>query len=481
MATYYCRHGETFNGDGLGSAAATVGGEINTAFNDAKACQDGTQAGIGDGDTVIFKTTAVDNVSNVGITLIADHTFVGGTSGNIIYKFDDGTVWPGQAGRFDLISNGISFTLNVAPKAHVLGEDYRLRIRSFLSNAIEVGLQNDSYVDGIHTSAEYDPPTGSTYCRVFLYITYNYNANHGRIKQDAVRFTDNTASGSYLIWRGINTVSFEYLEFNMVGTDPLHGANPLIDGYGQRGFLRIKRLVVTGMPDDIQLTENFANEDTLIIDSLRHDNKNWVLHTAPKAANEFTYPLISITDIKVDELKDGNYIGNNDFWRQQHHVLTSHDSLGNYPYLDAFLPDGVTNYSIKAELAAGKEGTCKEIHSIKNYYDQSAAALTLEIEMLVYNLLTGLTNNEFFMTVSYEDTTGVIRTESSRNGNALTTSTAGWSQNSYARTDFDKYKVGLLTQYSVAQNTTIFATLYFNAVIPDTSTYCFMNPKLSVS
>jgi hypothetical protein len=116
-----------------------------------------------------------------------------------------------------------------------------------------------------------------------------------------------------------------------------------------------------------------------------------------------------------------------------------------------------------------------------NYFGGVSEEKILSLEILVYDVLTSLTNANIFAVFTYTDTSGTIRVESTINYDPLTVSTAVWDASLYGPVNFNKHKLELTTKYSVQNGSLIKALVFCNLTPPDTNTFNFINPEIIVT
>lgn len=168
------------------------------------------------------------------------------------------------------------------------------------------------------------------------------------------------------------------------------------------------------------------------------------------------------------------------------------EESGNYPTLSAKLPDSAsgTSYSMKiytGNLAAVAATTANPFKCpvVKKDYDQTAAAKTITVEVLIDSRQSP-TDHELWFDVMYTDNaTGNTVIESTRTMKkdeaALTTSTASWTSTTYATQSYNKRKISLTTANSIKQYTEITVIMYSGFACYDSNSFWFYDPDFSIT
>jgi len=159
---------------------------------------------------------------------------------------------------------------------------------------------------------------------------------------------------------------------------------------------------------------------------------------------------------------------------------------GNYPYLNATLPDsGNTGWSWKMYLR--DTDYIPATMEFAKVWQQTAAAKRIRLEFLAQvDLDDGMDAGNVWMEVLYvRNDTGDFYRQSTQDTStsvaALTSSTAGWSDNWWGAVECAKYKLVLDTDYSIKQNTMIVVIFYIqNNNSSTTSKVVFVDPDFVV-
>jgi hypothetical protein len=470
MTKYYCIHGSTHNGNGTTSAEAASGGAVG-AFNNAINCLDGSESSISNGDTVVFKTN--HSGADIQITLSSTITILGGAVNAIrTYVFDDGTIWDGEGGYFYLDSGtGTSETITTQEYCKILGgADYRLIYTNYGTSEWQWDLVENSYFDGVHVR---NLSTNSNACVAF-YAHIDQHSHNGRLKLTYSRLPSSSTDLMGITLRGnYNTIDLVHFVFTGdAHKDNTAGVNyTLFDLYNFEGQYDIGTVIAEGLPTSMYLIENNHHASRININHFRHDNSEYQYNI------EYGESEISVSDIKI------NGVGNFDFFKQSEDVLSTYETGKNYPVLSSVLPDLSTNWSIKAAFrTAVNEGYNRRTSDITNYFDQTSGTKTLTVEVLIYRGFVSPQDHQFFCIFTYEDTDGVMRSESTIDANGtIATSEAAWDTTNYGAINFDKHKFELVTAYSVKTGTLINARTYANINSTDADSFNYINPEIGVS
>jgi len=474
MATYYCRHGETNNGDGTTSAAAASGGGVG-AFNNALACLDGTQAGIADGDTIYFKVGA-----GVTLTLVAALTIAGAANGGSLrsYIFDNGTVWPGDAGTFIVDCTSYDVTIKKGACLYGHGTDFKFQFLSNLSTGRKISpeISNTTMptLDGICFK--------TTNSGSFPYITldqvFSGDARHGALRWEIYKLSNNNGHETTLGQSGKGHQRIKHLEiwYDPAGPTANSTSTSFSSYYVMKGgssvegqHYEIGTLILENPPNVIGLVSKMENGSHFQVSRFITNNVDYEFSTNSLA-------MTKLSGIKV------NGVGNYDFIESNLGIRTTWRVGKNYPTLNSLLPDGVTKWSLKVELPSSLvRDQVREITAVNKYYDQASGVKTFTIETLLYDQFTSPRADRFWCVFSYEDTTGVIRCESTFVDGSLPTSSAAWDTTGYGPANFNKYKFELTTKYAVGSNTNIIATIFMAEAAPDASSFFFVDPEVSVT
>lgn len=466
MPTHYCDGFAGVNGDGT----------FGSPFNDVLACLDGTQAGIADGDTVIFRTH--NGTNNLQVTWSASFTILGGAAGSKrTYIMDDGTAWAGNAGVLELNTSTDTVSLKFGARAIVLGGDFRLQVGHNAANLVYVEYQDESYFDGLllkqlNTTAQFN--------RLELVPdVFNQNLHLGRVKVELTKLPGNNTQ----MWGLSSAASNQNILFDAyiyeftakpAGSGANYGAIHGIASFPHQ--IEIMHMEMNNVPNDFSVIDNSpANCTTLKVHNFVTNNADYEFRLVT-GNTELTVELDNV-------IINGVGMGQANFIAQRHNITTSWLSGKNYPTLNTFLPDDATKWSIKADFEDTESfGNAKKTSGISAFYSAADAAKTLSVEILVKDTFVTPQADEFFVVFTYIDSTNVVRQESTLvHGSALTTSAAAWDTTNYGPIDFDKYKLSLTTSNAIKQNTFIMAETFINADIPDASAFNFINPQIDIT
>lgn len=471
MAIHYCIHGSTFNGDGTASNEAASGGAVG-AFNDAIACLSGTQVGIADGDTVIFQTN--DGVSNLQVSVTSGFTILGAASGFVRnYIMDDGTVWA-NAGRLEFIcTGGTGINILLDQRAQLFGGDYRFYIGNNTTTGVEFKYQSGpNYFDGVFAE-QLDTTAGFNY---FSFVAdFFVVGNYGRAKYKYTKEADNSAINLFHFGGQRGDIVFEEMIIERVSVATGLSANVFFKfGLSQLSArFRIKSLTLINPPNEISLVSLLLKSSSFQVDSLTLNNGDYKFNTT--STNDC---LVNIDNINLL----GSGVGKGNFRYENNGIVSSFISGRNYPTQSSFLPNLIDKWSIRVDFDNGivKGGSINTTQML-NYYDQASGVKTLTVEALIYDGIVNPSNDEFYCVFQYTDTTGVVRTESTRDTNPLPTSSAIWDTTDYGPINFNKHKFEITTQHQIQSGSMIHAETFANINVTDTTTFNFINPEIVVS
>jgi hypothetical protein len=263
----------------------------------------------------------------------------------------------------------------------------------------------------------------------------------------------------------IDRVDYEF------ATQLISGKDISLINLGNQSFLYIGAMNLINPPTEMMLIKD-QTVGRVHIGELRTNNPNYEFR---KESDEWETVIDNIV-INGQGEAAFNFIYTYDY------IRTSWLSGRNYPTLSTFLPDLVTPWSVRVDF--GSEvvlGRARKTWQVTNFYDQAEEEKTLTIELLIYDVLTDVRNNEFFAMFTYIDSTGISRTESTRNSELMTVSDAAWNASLYGPVNFNKKKMQLTTKHPIKSGTLVRAITYCNFTVPDTETFNFINPEIVIS
>jgi hypothetical protein len=461
MAIHYCDASAGTNG--TGSKASP--------FNDAVACLSGTQAGIADGDTVIFRTknTGVD----ITVNYSAEFNIVGAASGSKrIYIMDDGTEWLGDAGKLKFVTTTGGASINLLYGAHLLGGDYRFYVGNNSTGVIDFRISTGSYYDGVEIE-QLNTTTSFNYIR--FYCTFYVTGSFGKLRYKYTKESNNSGHTVFGYISGRGRLVFDEID--------IQRSTPNSSGSGYSLFqngssqmeqnVRIKHLKLSNPPTLAYLFRYAMGASQFQIDNLTINNPDF----------EYRTDTLNGCHVNIDSINElGAGVGKFNFLHMSDRVTRKFLSGKFQPTLSAFDPTLQTRWSIRVDFENGLvEGEPVSTSHITNFYTGATGIKTLNVEMLVYDQLSGLTGENIYAVFQYVDDTGVLRTESTRNTNALVPSEAIWDDTNYGPVNFVKRKFEITTAYPVAQNTPVSVETFASLTIQDNQTFNFINPEVLIS
>lgn len=447
MANKYIDVSATYNGDGTApnqAASAGAPGAWNSlAYVLANAPAYGA---LNAGDTVYIRTES--GGSNLSETLSASTTMAarGSFAAPVNWIFDNmGTVWPGDSGVFTLtIASTYTFTgrdynnfIATAPDGFVFASAHSantalsvwtLTTMRVVNAVFDVLNASPNFVAALMCGNNtYPSTTVFEKCKFFL----------RRLSSTAPAFSDS----------GRSVAVFSDCEFDITGGNAI---GVLFSGYtdGKAIILRGGRLIA--------LQTQFLYSNSSGVSWLEADgfDPGLAIITAKgwgSTSTVYGRPPICLTNIPggvFDYFKHG--MAGYDQWK----------STGNYPTLNAILPDTAhTPWSIRVMPAYASPVTPYVLSDLVKFYNAAAAQKTINVHMLLNASYGTPTTAGWWIEVFYTDSSGVARYESSRGltGNNLSASLATWSVDPpvYGGNSYSKYKISLTTAYSIKQNTDI--------------------------
>ena len=466
MTTYYCIHGATNNGDGTTSAEAGSLGGVG-AFNNAKTCLLGTEAGLtAPPYTIIYKTN--HNATDITVTQTGDATFGYGVGypNRVTNIFDDGTTWAGESGQFtfqfnssgtltstdgttdDLLNNYVCDLIALAPYGFALAVNYS-------SSSTRVHEYHDGILKNIYLMKLLVPASNDR-------MAVSFMRRHQPILVNCIRDVNATTGARYISQLASHNsppsrVTIDGLTLNMIQS----GASTLD---------------ATLLSSSITQYGPAAKNVNIVGDT----TNPWILGCD---VDGITLPSVIDLTIEGDvyKMKTVGAADTYNFINNYFGVITSWSAGLNYPYLEATLPDGSTPWVIKVDTSAMVSGTSNRIFDYSQIYDLASGVKTLTSEVLIPNSFSSPTGLEWWAVFSYQDTNGDRKTLDTLSIDALTSSVASWSVSSYAGVSYLKYKFEVTTPTAVAQNTEIVVTLYTTVKQVLTNNFYFVDPELRIS
>lgn len=478
MASKYVDVSATVNGDGTLSTPAASAGAAG-AWNDFAAAFTGTPAygTVAAGDVIHVR--ASKDSGGLGYSMLAalTSTAVGTLAAPITFAIDSaGEVWVGDVGQFTVLStittdnydfrcsrycfvqassaNGFvleaSLTANGAYKnISTLGDsnhhrNWLIRSAATVNNSTTfittgAGLYENFYFDvrGLWCSTTYG----------ILVKTFNASYNRGKMVNLTIDFTNlpKALTSSALINVGTYSNTLEIDGFRVIGgIDSLYGF--ILTGSASRFVVRNAKVV---------------HKQNIM--PLEYANLNVNAQGYVQGFNGDTLDSFEFTRAANSE------------WR----------ASGFHPTLNATLPTGAPwSYRIEPSQNVG-QGEPGRICDLLQFYKSASLSRTVVVELLLPTDYVSSSTNDFYFTVSYTDTTGNMRVESSRagvgNGVPIVASGAVWTYTAlYPEGSYDPFKLSLTTAYPILQNTAVYVTVYLARVRVTSADSLFVDPAFAL-
>lgn len=471
MANKYIRHGETYNGDGTSSAAATANGGVG-AWNNINVFE-GTAPAYGAlaaGDVVYIRSK---NASGADITrTLTTNTVLGSAAGSItapvIWVLDHGEMWAG-------ISGTLTYTITSG--------NYRLDVRAH--NVMHTGV-----VDRIVFAIEQ-----ATYYAYLYYLYEGTVLSNVWFRLDAVPLT---SSGPAAI-RAVGTQNgftqlinprisvgaqvYEYLiQANPYST--LYISTPRITLNG--GSYTTPLFKTGGGPATIKVYGGSISGDTSgkVLANQANPDGDIQFHGTLIPANISyfaTYPTGARGDQRVDGWGVDGGVGS--FSARGGGVVDTRQD-GYYPTLNGTYPNSSNQgYSWKVTPSNASLANPLDVES-SILFTGTAATKTVTVELLVANAFVTAgtdTKGRIWLEVSYvDDTTGLSKSINSAafgSSTPLDTSTATWSATTYGATLLQKRKIALTTPTTIKKDSVITTVLRWSVKAVSTTDIAFVDPE----
>lgn len=454
MANRYIRHGETYNGDGNGTAAATYAGEPNTAYNDFWQTLIQTAGYTVSAGDVVYARSKTPGGSDITINITAAAS-IGLSSATetstVTWVIDDGSVWAGITGTITVYLDGTtiySVTLQTWNNFIANKQLFFDTTNNTSTSSGPIFVFNKSNIDGIVCNATNSNGSrrsitcsGAVTIKNSIFLIGNRNASLFSISYSAT-----------FINCEIELLTEETGEsvFKTVGRGSVFILGGRIYGAGTTG----------GTPVVI-----VADQGTFVINGLKYPKTMKLNSTETLQIAQFSYAQGMDNGFGAEY---SSYVGD----------IDSRDD-NYYPKLNAQFEDsGNTKWSYKFyPKNAGK--TLPLSINISKIYTQSAASKTITLEFLWPEGFSAPTSEVVWMEIFYtDDATGDIvnQTTFDLSASTLTTSTAGWSATTYSATNFSKYKLELTTSASIAQDTDVIIRFVMSKISATANDILFVDP-----
>jgi hypothetical protein len=464
MTTYYCIDGATNNGDGTTSVDAAGTG----AFNDALACLNGTESGLGAAPyTVIFKTnhSGSDISITTSSTLNLDCAATRATTNTWI--FDDGTIWPGESGTFSIeFTGGRPNTTENSNFLNIIALlPYGLQfVRNYGTNSSVAFEIPDGLISNVYWRCA-NPFSTTSSNRKDLQVVFERYAEPTIIncKIDVVEdgwMYNNvlSATNNYSDTR----CHVDGLVFNIIHARTGGNTKKLMSDWQTDCSIRNISII----DQDSNMAHDYILEND--IDGLTYPSY-MDLTLANSATNITTYGNDSLFDCEYKVLNVGA-------------TMRWVSGKAGWPTFNAQSVDGATSWSLQVDTVDLLEGYPAQIYAHDKYYYDAAAAKTITAEILIPNTFATPSGLDWWMVLTYEDSVnGVLKTQSTLLNVPISTSNAGWGQDNYNGIQYLKYKFELTTGTSVKQGSSIRIGLWTRRKANSSSEFYFIDPEVALS
>lgn len=466
MANKYIRHGETFCGDGTTSAAATSNGGVG-AWNNINVLE-GTAPAFGAlvaGDKVYIRSKDAAG-ANIGRSFGAAVT-IGVTAATelspIVWVVDRGIVWSGVEGTVTYTITTQSL-VTLRDFNHVIADSYNLVFVASLASASYWTF----FTFGKCTTKDIKIDLSAQTLGTSSYgakLVFSSGTHHAMWVRQAIRLEQLfLSSGS---GQAITFISPKIELLEATNKQPIFSGNQNFDGnftiFGGEIF-------GVGASDGVPIFTATTNCGPIEMYGLKFP-RAMVLSTAAL----MTKPIRIIAN-GCDGILGNAY----------HDYNCAYDSRddGYYPTLNGMLEtsdSGAWSYKLYPFRTTYQSPA---LINISKLYTAASAAKTITADILWPTSLADPTTDKVFFTAQYTDnTSGLKVTKSSLDmtGGVLTTSTAGWSANTYGPTLFNKFKMQITTAGEIRQDTEVVISI---TVIPrsvSVNDIMFIDPDPSFS
>lgn len=469
MANKYIRHGETFNGDGTSSAAATANGGVG-AWNNLNVFE-GTAPAYGAlaaGDVVYIRSKDAGG-ADITRTISANST-IGASSATagapITWAIDNGAVWPGI--------NGVVKYVRSNSSAYV----------SVLANNLVVALTQDALLfddaDKTWPGAEFIRLSGSIKNGRFL---------SGDTNTSLPIVASFAASGKPAV---LENPTLRIARGNggrvAAAASQLRIINPSIEMLGTQSGQSVFYISSEWGPSQIEVFGGKifgagASSNTSVFqiyESGYGSTKCLAYGTSiPRSMPVSNYAFSRSGRIEMVGLDGGIGSHLEEVWGW----ATSRTD-NNPPVIEATLPDGnLTKWAWRVYPKAADYQKPVRLPSLKMFTD-TAAIKTVTLEFLLANTFSAATKKNTWATVQYTDAaTGEPKSVSTQDitGSALDVSAATWSAATWGTITLAKKKLSVTTPTTIKQNTPVFVTFYCALTSASDQDILFVDSDFSIA
>lgn len=473
MANKYVDRSATFNGDGTASNQAASAGAVGAWNSLANPLNNVPGFGsIVGGDNVYIRTKNGTNLSETKTD--ANITTPARTAAlPVNWIFDDGTVWPGDAGVFTLTTAaaGTLRTWTLGSFNNLIGAARNFRLYApFTGWQASALIVQQCYIKDLWFETYKDASSGhvaqilagnaglqATTWENCLFafgalngalgqIAFGPDATHKLVNCDIdLTGANTTTDGQVLLTGGYGGSAVEIIGGNVLAAAPVHY---LYESYS------------TTTPLDIKI-------DGMGVGLLKLDPR-----TAAMFAAGYENQNIDITNITntLFGMTSNRNSGRVD-WRDGE----------NYPYGNAVQIDAEnTPWSYKV-FSRASVSLPFVFPVLEELFTAAAATKTITANLLINNNLASPQKDQWWMTVSYvSNVTGLRVSETTRAAGALDTATGVWNSTVYGAQNYTQYKLALTTAAAIKQHTTILVTLFTTRPAVLSTDFYFVDPEVVI-
>jgi hypothetical protein len=436
------------------------------------------------GDTIIIRTADAAGSAFADINLLtgasATQRVDAATSdAHTTWVFDDGTEWPYSAEFVLTFGTSGTYTLTIDPNNDFVGN-------------------NKLVFKDVGTGRSWDAMITFGACVLDkVHFRYNASTTARTILAGSAEFNDCT----FTFNKGVNTPATPYPYFDggrMVFTNCTFDfnnfvlANCCLFGRGthivrggtilnvpENKYLMTMRDSTTALVTMYGVDLNGLNPLDGYAENLNADVTN--VFSLLERANHLSFCGFSVRGMPS--------AGPFDFYEYNGRGYTSWESLGNYPTLNAQLPDG-TYWSIKCRAQRATSVVKAPIYNITKDFNAESAVGAVTVEMLVNTAYGTPADDDWMLEVDYFDTNGdfkSITTEGSTGAMTSSTNSAWTNYNSgtgfvgYAAANYNAYKIQIETPTAIKQDTEVTVRLIQQCAPPNSTSFYFIDPDFDIS
>lgn len=453
MADKFIRHGETFNGDGTSSAAATSNGGVG-AWNNINILE-GTSPAYGSlaaGDVVYIRSKNASGADITRTLSTSAATSLGSSAATvnswIVWVLDNGDVWPGIDGTLTFLMTAGNYPLNVLQYNRIIAKtkDAIYYNSSSSGSAANRGtVLQGSIIENwrIRTSS-----TDATFADTPLQVaTLDRNSQ-------AINCTIE-APGAQSLVVASNNNKLTIINPVFVVTSTLQPTKPILTAsYSASGRAPCEIQVINPSFSGTGITSG----KVLAVGNVKifgGEVPSVLTFAAPNGAIGISMQSPMPTGFAIDG-RLGSVMSHNSFG-----LIDSRADV-NYPYLNATYPDSTsTPMSVLLRPSANYAGVGSPTEILLSKFKTTSDSYsTLTVECLVSTSYTGLHKGNCWIEVTWIDASGAFVSASTFDINAgsLDSSTAAWypPTPAYGAVSLAKRKLSVVLPGGVKQDTMIF-------------------------